>query len=216
VRVYLKNYIFFLRTQGKASFKAGLIGGIHALKGSITGQIKSFAGLGGLRKFSLILVLVGAVGTGLYIRRIVTKGFIHEDTSLFLPSLEPIASEIIDIEPDAKMEPFYDNLRAIQNLILLPKMMVNLKRQGSPMANPMAAFELFIEGDSPEVAIEAKDKEVSVRDAIQRVVEEFTFDTLDTPEGKRAMSERIKKEVAKMFSTGGVRRIYIKTLVLKP
>jgi flagellar basal body-associated protein FliL len=81
---------------------------------------------------------------------------------------------------------------------------------------PMAAFEFFVEGLSSEVLVEMKDREGEMRDLFQRQIEEFSFEQLDTTEGKKLLLERLKKAVNNSLSQGRIRRIFIKNVVLKP
>ena len=80
----------------------------------------------------------------------------------------------------------------------------------------MAAFEFFLQGVSPEVVVELKDREVEFKDAIARTAEDFDFDVLDTIQGKKLLCDRIKKEVNLRLTTGKVRQVLIKTVIIKP
>lgn len=80
----------------------------------------------------------------------------------------------------------------------------------------MAAFEFYVEGTVSEVLVEIKDREYEVEDLFLRTIEEMTYDQLTTPEGKRVLCDRLRREVNKVLTTGFVRRIFIKTAILKP
>jgi flagellar basal body-associated protein FliL len=39
---------------------------------------------------------------------------------------------------------------------------------------------------------------------------------VDTPEGKAALCDRLKKEVNHLLTTGKIKKVWIKTLIIKP
>ncbi|MEZ4872168.1 MAG: flagellar basal body-associated FliL family protein [Bdellovibrionales bacterium] len=99
--------------------------------------------------------------------------------------------------------------------LLLKHMVVSLKR-ATFETTPMAAFEFFLNLDSQDTAIEVKDREPQVLDAIQRIIEGYTYEELSTFQGLKDMKRDIRKEVNSMLNFGLVRDVYIKTKVLKP
>lgn len=80
----------------------------------------------------------------------------------------------------------------------------------------MAAFEFYIEGYAPEAIIEFKDREVEFRDLVQRSIEEFTFDQLESGEGKRELCLRLQKVINSKLSTAQLKKVFIKTAIIKP
>lgn len=214
--VRIKNFSYYLATDGRTKATGVLKSNFHSVQEFLGHQKESFKSLPRVKKVFAIGIVLAAGVTTFFIYRSLTHGVIPESTELFIPSLESIADETYDYDPETEVEPFYDNLRATQNLLLMPKIVVNLKRPISGNANPMGAFEFFIEGVVPEVIVEVKDREAAVKDAMQRAIEEFSFETLDTSEGKRALCERLRKEVNLLLTTGSIKRVLIKTIVLKP
>lgn len=80
----------------------------------------------------------------------------------------------------------------------------------------MGAYEFYLEGMVPEVVIEIKDREVEIRDLMQRVLEEFNFDQAESAEGKLLINEKLKKEVNAKLTTGKLKQVWIKTAIVKP
>lgn len=80
----------------------------------------------------------------------------------------------------------------------------------------MAAFEILVEGLNPDVVIEVKDRESFFRDMVQRTTEEFTFDEMQTPEGKRQFIQTLLHEFNKRLTTGELRNVRLRTFILKP
>ncbi len=214
--VRVKNFLYFLATDGKNKVVGGLKGGLKAITGAIGSVLGAFKNLSVKLKLAFLAILVGAVATGWFIYRSYTHGFLHPEDELFIPTMERYATQVFEYDPETETEPFYENLRASGNILLMPKMVVNLKPSGKSGPNPMGAFEFFLEGMAPEVTIEVKDREVEIRDLMQRVAEEFTFDQVDSPDGKRAVCDKLKKEINAVITTGKIKRVWIKTVIVKP
>lgn len=214
--VRVKNFSYYLATDGRGKALGVLKHSLHSVQHAVAKRVNGFKELPKLKKLFAVGIFVCALGTGYFIYRSLTHGVIPETDELFMPSLESLAEETYEYDPETEAEPFYDNLRATQNLLLMPKIVVNLKRPTSGKANPMGAFEFFVEGVVPEVIVEVKDREAAVKDAMQRAIEEFSFETLDTSDGKRELCERLRKEINRLLTTGSVKKVLIKTIVLKP
>jgi len=214
--IRLANFFYFLATDGKNKLLAKIKGGIGAITEFVSESFRQFRYLSGKLKLAVFGIIILFLGTSFFIYRSVTRGVVPIKDELFIPSLERVASEVYEYNPATEVEPFYDNLRAPTNILLIPKVVVNLKKSSLSGANPMGAFEFYIEGMSPEAVIEIKDREVEIRDRIQRGLEEITFDQADSPEGKKYLVEKIKKEVNLLLTTGKIKRIWIKTVLLKP
>ncbi len=163
-----------------------------------------------------ILILMGF--TVFFIYRSLTHGVIPLGKGLFIKSIEEISSHTYDYDPEqeSEVEPLYENLRSSSNIVLIPRMVVNLKKSAHSGDNPMGAFEFYLEGMVSEVVIEVKDRETEIRDRMQRVVEEFTFDMAESPEGKRFICERLKKDINGILTTGKLKKVWLKTVIVKP
>lgn len=168
------------------------------------------------KKLATLTVIAGAVGTGYYIYLAATQELFPARTDLFLLNFEEVADQVETYDPATESELFYDSPRSSQNMIVLPRMFVNLKRSVRSGSNPMGAFEFFVEGDSPEVMIEIKDREYEVRDLFQRTIEEFSFDQLDRNDGKQLLLEKLRREANQVLTRGKVRKIFFKTNIIKP
>ena len=170
-------------------------------------------------KFKLgVFGFIGLIGlTGYYISRAVKHKVVPEGEPLFFQSLEEMSNNGTQswvVEEDG--ESFYDSVRSSSNLILIPKVTVNIRPSAGSGANPMAACELYIEGNSPDVVVEIKDREVEIKDAIQRDIEELSFDQISSPDGKRFLTEKIRRTLNQILSKGKLKKVYFNTLVIKP
>ncbi len=203
--VHVSKRIFYLAISLFKSLKEKILAIVHIFQG-----FSKFRKVGTVFSFMLLFL------TGAYFYQTATKGVIPKKFDLFALNLEKVASSVQFYEPENDFEPFYENLRIAIHTVLLPKFYVNLRPSKASGPNPMGAFEFFVEGMSPEVVIEAKDREVEVRDRISRTLEGFTFDIAEDPDGKKRICEKIKNELNSILTTGKIKEVYIKNLVIKP
>lgn len=214
--VRFKNFSYYLATDGRATLVKSIKERVGKIGKSVKDQGSFFKKLTLKQKLAGLGLLLFAFATSAFIFQSYKHGFIHGEEELFISSLSSVASESYDYDPETEVEPFYDNLRTSQNLFLLPKMVVNLRRGLQSARNPMVALELFVEGMAPEVIIEMKDREAMLRDALQREIENFSFEQLDSADGKNELRDKIKSKINTLLTRGTVRKVLIKTIILKP
>jgi len=215
--IRFKNFLYFLATAGRKEVVTYLLKKKRVFFESISKRISDFKKL----KFKTKLLLAtsatlffGAVVTGYFVFK--QKIFLPQDRQFFVVNLAEHAHAVYSYDPATQVEPYIDNPRAAQNLILIQKMVVNLKPSQNSGPNPMLAAEFFVEGMSADVVVEIKDREVMIRDLMQRTLEEMDYDLVDTIEGKREMLSRLQKEMSRVLTTGRVKSVRIKTIVIKP
>ena len=175
-----------------------------------------FSGLTKTQKLGLALVLVVA-SVSAYLSFEFYKGhyLFSTKTQFFLTNLDAKAKGVQTFSPAEDYESFYDSPRVTLSVVLLKRMVANLMAtQSSP--RPMIATEIFLEGVSQEVLLKAKEREAEILDRIQRVMEGFTFEKLDTTSGKQLLLERIREESNQVLGERSIRRARYKTLVIKP
>lgn len=160
-----------------------------------------------------MLVIAAAMG-GIFLA--LTGRILPSERKLFLWSVNDIATAEYEYEPGVDQEFFYDNLRSMPNLFLFPKIVANIRPSSQSKENPMVAVELFAEAFSPEAMFELKDREPLMRDMAQRVIEDFSFDELESAEGKRRLTQAVARELNRVLSKGQLKGVHIKTIVLKP
>lgn len=214
--VRFKNFSYFLATDGKTRFFTKVKAFLFFFVDRLSESFRKFKAKPLKIKLLAVGILFFAAGTFFFIYKSVTKGVIHEDGLLFIPSLAAVASHSYQYDPMTETEYFYDNLKTNQNLLLLRKIFVNLKVSEKSGPNPMAAFEFYVEGSAPEAIIEVKDREGFIVDTVQRSIEEFTFESLEVPEGKQILLEKLKGDINSILTTGTIKKVLIKNVVLKP
>ena len=133
----------------------------------------------------------------------------------FLGEFEPIADHTWEYAADAPTLNFQDPMLHPENVILFEHIIVNLKPSSSHQ-NPMALAEFYIEAGSKDAAIEIKQREVEVRDSMSRTIEQMPYEDITTEDGKRKLKVILRKNLNEFITTGRIRRIYFKSLVLKP
>lgn len=112
-------------------------------------------------------------------------------------------------------ESFYSAFPQERHEFLFKKLKVNLKRPNEN-SNPMGAFEIIVLLDSKDTAIEVRDREVELHDALQRVFEDETYSDLETEGGKGRLKSRLKRELNGKLTQGWVKDVTFKTFIIKP
>lgn len=135
---------------------------------------------------------------------------------LFLTSFADIGSEIREYNPNDEVEAFYDNPRFAKNLVTISSMHVNLKPSENSGPNPMLALEITVEGLSADAIVEIKDREAEFKDKLLRLTEEKTYDELVEAEGKQILCDQFRDELNTLLTRGQVRRVLLKSFVIKP
>lgn len=215
-KVRIKNFGYFLLTTGKDKIKQGVQRRVTSTKEKMSKASSSFKYMPITGKLAVFAMLALAAGTAAFIYVSVTRGVFRGQTNLFTTSLESVADQVYEMKPDEEQEPFYDNLRFGNHLLLIPKMVVNLRKSPKSSATPMGAFEFYVEGTNEDVLIEIKDREVELRDLMFRTLEDFNFEQADSPVGKEQMTEKLRKELNLVLTQGKIRKVWFKTAIVKP
>ena len=153
---------------------------------------------------SLLLTLAAIVATVPLMDYLLTPS----DKTTF-GSYDFVADKIYEIDPNTRWEDFFGSLQLSEHVILLKRIVVNLKPSENSGSNPMVAFEIFVEGSGQETAIELKDREKEFLDLVQRVTENMTYDELVTETGKKRLKLNLRREMNAEFSTKAVSKKFI-------
>ena len=139
---------------------------------------------------------------------------LHQE--LFITSLERLGTKVSSYNPNTESENFYDNTRFAKNLISMSPVHVNLKPSENSGDNPMLAFEVTVEGLSSDAIVEIKDRQAEFKDMLSRISEEKTYDELVAAEGKRQICDQFRDLLNANLTRGQVRRVLLKTFIIKP
>ena len=100
-------------------------------------------------------------------------------------------------------------------MVLLKKVIVNLKPDDLSTRNPMGLYEVYLGLDSKDTAIEVKDREKEILDLIQRTLENFTYSEVSSIVGKIRMKSAIKERLNEILNQGRVFHVYFNNFVTK-
>ena len=184
------------------------------LKHAISNKFTQFKNLTKKQKLSFAGLCLFATLVVWMVYKTMTTGLLPTHKDPFLNSFESVSDRIYTYNAETEVEPLYESIRVPKNIIEITKIVVNLKRI-NPESNPMIAFDLYIEGTSQEVVVELQDRMGEFRDLIQRTVEGMTADQLEEVEGKARFRDRIKSLLNQNLTTGQVRKVLLKTLIIK-
>lgn len=161
---------------------------------------------------SFWLILFAAVTILFVIWKTQEKWFSNK---LFLNSYEEVGTDLKEFNPNTELEPFYDNPRFAKNLITISPIHVNLKQSENSGPNPMLAIEITVEGLSADAIIEIKDREAEFKDLLARHTEDKTYDDLIEINGKQKLCEQYRDLINLNLSRGQVRRVLLKSFIIK-
>lgn len=169
------------------------------------------------RASKLMLVVVMLLGAGsIAVTALTLKGQLLPDLQRsFLVSFESVADRAFKIEEKDTWENFNDPLLHPEHIVLIERIIANLAREENG-ANPMALIDIYIEAGSHPGAVEIKDREGEARDVIGRTLEKMRYDDLVTVNGKNKLKVFLRKDLNAFMTQGRVRRIYFKSIILKP
>jgi len=227
----IKNYIYTLRDlqekglslvveKAKSSFHWSLDFFKNSYQNSkqfFVILIKWFTNLQKLRKLQLISFVFIMFLIGLLVQSILSGRLSKElNHDPFLSSFLKVAEEVIKVDPKSALESFDSPLRHPEYVVLLKKVVANLKPSLSSGAKPMAAFELYIEASSREAAVEINGRYKEFKDRASRVMETMPYDQVIKIEGKVKLKTLLRRELNEILLTGHIKKVYFKTLFYKP
>jgi flagellar basal body-associated protein FliL len=207
------SLIYFVKETGPLYAKKGIAGlksGIHTTTETL-GKVKTFSKI---QKAVLGVIIIGSGLLFYVLFKLATTGLIKDDEKLFVRTMEELSTQkfVYDAE---NVEDFYNSPRVSQNIMSLRRIVVNIQRSKNSGVNPMGAFEFFLQGNSSDVMVEIKDREAELLDLFQNQIRTFSYDELDTVEGKRRMLEKLTREINEILTKGKITQIYFKNFVIK-
>ncbi|MES2769043.1 MAG: flagellar basal body-associated FliL family protein [Bdellovibrionota bacterium] len=134
----------------------------------------------------------------------------------YLSTFESVADQKFNYASDSKVIRYSNDLLLPQHVVLINKIVVNVKPGKLSTANPMIAFDLYVRTDTSEASVEIKEREKQIQDHLQRFCEGLNYDQLQTEDGKQTWKNRMKRELNLVLNNGKVKDIFFKTLLIKP
>lgn len=218
----IKSFGTWLKVSGVPLALQGLKKAALALKNAlltVIGAIKvvlgKFASLP-LKSKLLVVIVAFLGGAAATMTLIAYRGhFLPSLEKRFLLNFGTVAGETFEIEKDAKWVDLNDPMLHPEHIVLIERLIVNLKppEDGS---NPMALIDIYLEAGNQEAAVELKNRDSEARDVISRTLEQMGYDELITDEGKNKLKVFIRKNLNDFLTSGRIRRVFFKSIVLKP
>lgn len=145
----------------------------------------------------------------------VTDRWLPDISRRYIPSLTKVSDKVYTFKTETELEPFYGAFPQPKFTVLMDKIKVNLKRH-SGSRNPFGAFQIYVTVDAQETAIEIKDREREMVDRVSRAIEEFTFEELNSIQGKSFVKNAIRETINQALNQGRVSEVYFKLFITHP
>lgn len=204
----------FLQNAGPMTISA-LKGLVKSVKSNLSSLVSAFQSFPWPKKLAVLGLLLVTGLSGVFLLKL-SRGEFFPREELFIRGMSSWATATYQYDPKKDLDFFYDSTRATQNVVLMKKMVANLRPSETSGPNPMGAFEFYVESAASEVVVEIKDRSPEMEDLFLRTIEEMNFDELSSGAGKRLLCERLQRELNKVLTRGKVRRVFIKTAIIKP
>ncbi len=133
----------------------------------------------------------------------------------YLSSFEGVADKKFNISSDNEIIRYDNDLLSPQHVVLINKIVVNIRSTERSTDNPMVAFDLYVRTDTEQAAVEIKEREKQLQDHLQRFCESLHYDQIQTEEGKTLWKNRMRRELNLVLNTGRVKEVFFKTLLIK-
>lgn len=159
----------------------------------------------------ILLLIAGMVG----LVKVGRNLFFASDVEI-QGDLAAVADRELDPAEAPGDRPFQEVAPLTDYIVEVEKIVVNIQRSENSGANPMATVIVLVECENQETAVELKDKELPIKDVIQRVMEKMTYDRLVTGEGKMEFKDRARQEINRELTAGKARSVFINLIILKP
>jgi flagellar basal body-associated protein FliL len=212
----------WLKLTAFPAAKAGAIKTLHALKAGLAWTAaKIKVGVAGFKAQSrqsklLIFAVILLAAAAVAMTRIAIRGtFLPTLEKEFLTSFADGADAKYTFDQEEKWQDLNDPLLHPEHIVLLERLIVNLKNPGDG-TNPMALLDLYVEAGSQDAAIEVKARDAEVRDMVLRTMEQMTYEELVTENGKNKLKVFLRKNLNEMITKGRIRRLFFKSIVVKP
>jgi flagellar basal body-associated protein FliL len=190
----------------------------HTRKGQLGAGFSWYRSRTWQQKLSIFMATAVVIALIFVVARIVQGNLLPKTEREWIASFEEKADGVFTYDRNDPFEDFNDPILHPEFVVVIERVIVNLARtkEADEGANPMAAFEFYIQTDNQQSAIEVKDRNVEVRDVLARAVERMTYPELATEEGKQKLKLILRKDLNTIMTKGRVRRVYFKTIVLNP
>lgn len=187
---------------------------LHEFIRSIKEAFKYFIAAPIIYKIKVVAIFTLIISAAFLFRNIIEQYKFSREKYVGINNLVDMADSIHPISEE-EGEDLDSPMKHPEYVVLLETIVSTLKAP-SIKKNPMARVELYIEASNQMAATEIKDREIEIRDMISRILEQLTFEELETTAGKLRLKVLVRREANKILNKGRVRRIFFKTFVIHP
>jgi flagellar basal body-associated protein FliL len=222
----LKDRITFhvrnlLAKISNAEFKPGILlskilSSLRSTAQKIITLITQFRTLSPRAKWSVVGLITFTIMIVFMVRMLMEGDFLPNMELNLVPTVAAEADQSWTYDAKEQTDDFFSSMRHPEHVVLLERLVVNVKPSENSGPNPMGFFEFYIEASSEEAAIEVNDRKAEVKDVMQRTIEGITYDDLVTPAGKNKLKLVLRKNINTVLTTGRVRKLFFKSVVIKP
>jgi flagellar basal body-associated protein FliL len=167
-------------------------------------------------KVSVIGLFSLTVMLAFMVKMIMEGDFLPSFEMRLIPTVAANADQSWNYDEKEPVDDFFSSIRHPEHIVLLERLVVNVKSSEGSGPNPMGFFEFYIEASTEDAAIEINDRKAEVKDAMQRTIEGITYDELVTPAGKNKLKLILRKNINSVLTKGRVRKLFFKSVVIKP
>lgn len=169
-----------------------------------------------VEKAGFFFTVFAAILSVMFLRFTFTGSILPTFSDPLVSSLESEAGFVYSYKGRNDLQDLFQAFPEVGFPILLKKVVVNLRPDENSGRNPMGAYEMYLELDSQDTAIEVKDREKEILDIIQRALETFTYTEVNTKVGKIQMKSAIMDRVNQVLNQGRVQHVYFNTFITSP
>lgn len=161
------------------------------------------------RYFSAMGVLAIAVPIAFFI----FKGHLLPHFELpYYVSMEQLTKKVYSYPTDGVQVPLFDDFRTSTHTVQLPKSIINLRSKAGAASYGEFEFSLVLRDEGLSAAIQSKESELL--DLMQRVLEQVTWEELQTPIGKEKVKKIIRHRINEYLQGNVVIGVYYRSVLM--
>lgn len=150
--------------------------------------------------FVFFLVLIG------------TGALIPSFNNPYDTSLLPKATKVIEYDTSQSTVPLFDSYRSTTFTMTFPKTIFNLKSMSDKPQ--FGELEFFIDLRDKKYEVMVKSKQSEIMDTIQRVMEQVTWQEIESPMGKDKVKKIIRNRLNQFFERDIVLSVFYRSILL--
>jgi hypothetical protein len=130
----------------------------------------------------------------------------------YVVSMNELTKDVYPYNVEGTWVPLFDESRTRSHTVQLPKAVINLRSRGGDSSYGEFKFSLVLRDEELSGAIDAKQSEIL--DLVQRVLEQITWDELQTPVGKEKVKKIIRHRINQYLQGNVVIGVYYQSVLL--